>query len=477
MNNKETLRKINKNFLYNFLYEALIILSPLIITPYISRILGVELIGIRSYTFAILSYFELFANLGITMYGRREIARNLNDPDKKNRIFLELLTIKLIAFLIIFSVYCIVFFKCKILYEYKTLWIIWILHLMESFFNISWYFQGNEKYKLISIKGILLRILQIILTFSLVRGKQDFYLYLIIYATIPLLQGLTLWPFLKPDIHLKKIYFSNLKKHFKNIIIFFIPTISTTIYSNIDKIMLGTMIVSKKEIGYYESAQNIVLLATTIFTSIYTVMNSRISAELKNKMADYEYFIKVGLFMITSITFGLLAVSRTFILTFYGYEYQPVIKLLRLFCIIIVFIGLSSLISAIYIIPSDKQKYLSIFYIFATILNVIINTLFIPKFRTIGAIIGSIGAEGVVFIGCLLLSKKEISIRKYFIYGWQYLLCGLIMYIFISFLEHFLPITLYSLIIEIFIGILIYLFILLLLKRNNKKIKRKDLCI
>lgn len=469
MNISNKNKEISKNFFYNLMYEVIIILSPLIVTPYVSRVLGVELIGVRSYTFAILTYFELFANLGIAIYGQREIAKVMDDKQARSNVFLSLLTIKFISFLIIFIVYDITFFGFNLLSNYKTVWLIWLIHLFEAFFNVTWYFQGCEKFKLIAIRGIFLRTLQIILTLLFVKDPSDFVIYLIIYATIPLLQGASLWPFLINNIELSEFKNIKLKKHIKSIFVFFIPTIATAIYSNVDKIMLGSMLNTPIQTGYYDSAQSIVLIATTIFTSIYTVMRSRISAEVANNQnRSIDFFIRIALLMVFSITLGIFAISDSFITIFFGYEYEPVVPLLRIFCIVIFLMGISGFISAAYIVPYNKQKYISIFYVFATIINVLLNALLISKFEAIGAIIGSIAAEGAVFIGCIFLSRKEIPIKDYFSNGWKYSISGLVMFVLVYILDCVFPNQIIYLLLEILIGVGTFILILILL--NDKLI-------
>ena len=70
------MKKVNKNFMYNMVYQILLYIIPFIVTPYISRVLGAENIGIYSYTYSIVTYFMLLTLLGINNYGTRNIAKN-----------------------------------------------------------------------------------------------------------------------------------------------------------------------------------------------------------------------------------------------------------------------------------------------------------------------------------------------------------------------------------------------------------------
>ena len=461
----------NKNFIYNLLYEVIIVLTPLIITPYVSRVLGAELIGARSYTFAILSYFELFANLGIAIYGQREIAKIKNDREKRSRVFLSLFALKSVSFLLVLLGYCAVFFAFGVLSKYKVLFLLWIIHLFESFFNVTWYFQGVEKFKHISLRGIVIRIIQIIATLIFVKTTDDFYIYILLYALFPLLQAVSLWPFLIKDIEWKQIKNVSLRIHLKDVLVFFIPTVATVIYSNVDKIMLGSMLENTIQVGYYESAQHIVLLCTTVFTSLFVVMRSRISAQMteNNECATsiretIIYFVKVCSLVVFPVSFGLLAISDNFVIVFFGEEFEPVINMLRLFIPIVLILGLSGFISSIYIVPFDKQKYLAFFYIIATLLNVVLNFILIPVIFSYGAIISSIVAEFVVLLGCVFLSRKHFSIVDFLKCGWKYILSSLIMFASVFGIKFVLCYGLWQLVVEIVIGVLVYGLALLILR-------------
>ena len=79
---------ITQNYVYNLTYQILVIIVPLITTPYLSRVLGAENIGIYSYTLSIATYFILFGSLGISMYGQREIAYVQNDKYERSKTFI-----------------------------------------------------------------------------------------------------------------------------------------------------------------------------------------------------------------------------------------------------------------------------------------------------------------------------------------------------------------------------------------------------
>lgn len=136
-------KSIKRNYLYNMIYQVLVIIVPLITTPYLSRTLGAEKIGIYSYTLSIITYFILFGTLGVAMYGKREVAFVQEDRNERSKIFWEILIMRGctlgISLLIFYGTFCIVG-------QYKIYYRILILELLAYAIDISWYFQGLEEF-------------------------------------------------------------------------------------------------------------------------------------------------------------------------------------------------------------------------------------------------------------------------------------------------------------------------------------------
>ena len=88
---------VTKNYIYNLAFQILSLVFPIITTPYLARVLGVEQIGVFSYTYSIVTYFVLFASLGINLYGQREIAYVNDNMEKRSKVFHELMCVRIIC--------------------------------------------------------------------------------------------------------------------------------------------------------------------------------------------------------------------------------------------------------------------------------------------------------------------------------------------------------------------------------------------
>ena len=89
-------QSVKKNYIYNLAYQMLAVIIPLMIQPYIARVLGAGEVGAFSYTTAITGYFALVGNLGIATYGQLRVAAFRNDKKKVSAIFWELALLRLI---------------------------------------------------------------------------------------------------------------------------------------------------------------------------------------------------------------------------------------------------------------------------------------------------------------------------------------------------------------------------------------------
>lgn len=267
-------KSITRNYIYNVLYQVLIIIVPLITTPYLSRVLGAENIGIYSYTLSITTYFILFGSLGVAMYGQREIAYLQDKKYERSKTFFEILFMRFITLGIALVIF---YFSFVTTGDYSTYYKILILEIIANALDISWFFQGLEEFKKTVLRNSLVKIVSVVFIFILVKTKNNLIEYFIIYVLSNFLGNISLWLYLPK--YIEKIKFKELKvlRHIKPTIGLFIPQVAIQIYTVLDKTMIGSIIEDKSEVGFYEQAQKIVKLLLAIATSLGTVMVPRMA--------------------------------------------------------------------------------------------------------------------------------------------------------------------------------------------------------
>ena len=472
-------KSVMKNYIYNMLYEILAIIIPLITTPYLSRILGAENIGIYSYTISITTYFILFGSLGIAMYGKREIAYVQNDIKERTKTFFEIFLLRCITLSISLFLFYVSFCKNG---DYHVYYSILSMEIIANIIDISWFFQGMEEFKKTVIRNTIVKIISVICIFLFIKSASDLYKYFIIYTISTFIGNITLWLYIPNFIEKVKIKSLNLKKHIKPTVVLFIPQIATQVYTVLDKTMIGTIIENKIEVGYYEQAQKIIKLLLTIATSLGSVMMPRIAATYaKGDQKKVNEYMNKSFSFITMITiplvFGICSISYKFVPIFFGKGYEKVSPILCVISPIIVLIGLSNVTGTQYLLPTKQQKKYTLSVIIGAIINFILNLILIKKYKSIGASFATVIAELSVTITQFILIRKEINIKKVFKMSYKYLLASISIFIISSVIGLLIKNNLMSLALQILTSSIVYMLILILLKdvfllENINKIKR-----
>ena len=460
-------KSIRSNYMYNMFYQILTIIIPLITTPYLSRTLGTENIGIFSYTLSIVSYFIMLSVLGTSLYGQREIAYQCDNANERSQIFYEIQFIKMLSLIITSFIYII--FLC-IDNKYDIYYRIMIVELLSNFLDISWFFQGIENFKSIVLKNSFIKLVSLISIFIFVKTKNDLFLYFMIYVLANLFGNLSMWLNLKKYI-VKRAYKLNIKKHIFPIFSLLLPQMAMKIYKVLDKTMIGIMTTNMSEVGFYEQSQKIILLATTVISAYSTVVYSKMAYnysqknkdELKRTMSDSVMFI---LFLSIPITFGICGIASDFVPWFFGNEYLKVIDLLIFSSPIVIFVSITNLIGNRYLIITGREKLFTKTVVIGSIINVIVNYLLIPKYLSVGAVIGSIFAEGIVLVLQFSFIRNEIDMKRIYINTIKYFLSSIIMLLIILFINNLLNPSIISSIIEVIAGFLVYIIMLILLKED-----------
>lgn len=454
---------IKKNFLYNVFYQFLSLVLPMITAPYISRILGAESLGTYSYSYSIASYFLLFAMLGIPNYGNRSIAACRDDKVKMSVTFSNIYIIQFINSIIIITIYIV---YAVIFSENKQLTLIQIIIVISALFDISWFYFGIEQFKITVIRNTICKVFTVIAIFIFVKKTEDLWIYAFIMAISILASQILLWSFLKKYIYLSKPKFTNLKIDIKEIIVLFLPVLAYSFYRIMSKIMLGNMS-NMAEVGYFENADKIIVMPMGIITALGTVMLPRISnliAKGQHKLQklyienSFEFVTIVG----SALCFGLAGVSNTFAPIFFGEEFTKTGNLMTLLSITILFASWANVIRTQYLIPNKMDKIYVLSMVVGAISNILINLIFIPKYNSYGASMGTISAEFLVMLVQFWYVRKDLNVKKYIKINSIYLLFGFIMFLLVRFIGYYMSIDIITLIIQIFSGAITYIGLVLL---------------
>lgn len=459
-------KSLTRNYIYNLIYQIMVLILPLITAPYISRVLGAENIGIYSYTLSISAYFILFGSLGIALYGQREIAYKQKDKEKYSITFWEIFFLRILTMTIALILYYFIFAKGE---QYQIYYKVLILEIIGNCIDISWFFQGLEEFKKTVTRNMVVKLISVVCIFLLVKTKNDLYVYFWIYVLSILIGNISLWlyvPKYVSKIKLKNLHFL---KHLKPTIALFIPQIAIQVYTLLDKTMVGAIISDKSEVGYYDQGQKIIKILLAVITSLGTVMLPRIANTYsRGEKEEITRYMKKSFNMVFLLAFpmifGIIAVSKAFVPIFFGQGYDKVVILINVISPIILLIGLSNVTGTQYLLPIKRQKEFTTSVICGAVVNFILNSCLIWKYGAIGASIGTVIAELTVTLVQIYFVRKDFDLKKMVKLSQNYIIASIIMFIVCLIVRQVINNNFISVVTQVAVGGLTYGLCLLILK-------------
>lgn len=460
-------KSIKKNFIYNLIYQVMMLVSPLVVTPYVSRVLGVDTVGLYSYAESMAAYFVLVAVLGTSTYGQRAIGYVQEDKEERSRAFWDISLLRLLTSLVTLGAY--IGYAFLFAKENLVITLIFSLNVINVAFDITWFMQGMEEFGKTALRSILFRFACIAAIFLFVKDGNDLPLYALFMTASIVLGNLSLWLYLPK--YLVKVKGVNPFHDFKSVLMLFIPTIATQIYTVLDKSMIGWFSDGYNENGYYEQSEKIVKIALTAVTALGIVMIPRIAGTYKaGDMEKVKYYLynsyRYVWMMAIPIMFGFISIASVFTPVYYGPGYEKCAVLLPIFSVLLIMIGLSNVNGLQYFVPIGKENILTLTVSVGAVVNFVLNLILIPFFASLGASIASVIAEfAVTLTGFIYIWRtKQFSLKPIFTCSWRYWIAGIVMGGSLFGLKYLLPVEVWSLIVLIAVGAAVYFLTLTILR-------------
>ena len=458
---KNTSKSIGTNYFFHTLYQVVTLITPLVTTPYISRVLLAEGVGQYSFYYTFVQYFVICGNLGFSTYGQIQIARVRDDEKRRTQTFWEIFLVRLI----VFGISSLVYLVFSAFSENRVLMLILFGLMISGMADISWLYFGMDDFKSVSLRNILVKAISIIGIFSFVKTKNDVWIYTAVLTYSTLFGSLVIWFGInkivsKPENKL------NCLQHLKPALTFFLPNIATMIYTMTDKTMIGIITGSDAQNGHYEQAHKIEQILVQFLLSIGVVYRSQMARffEIKDELKIRESTCKamrIVLFASFPICFGLISISRDLVGWFLGTDFLPSIPLLRIFSILLIVISISNCMSNMYFIVTDKMNIFLLGTFSAAVINILCNLIMIPLWGAIGAALASVISELSMLIVFYFYSYEYFNIRLFYKSVINYTVASLLMLgIILAETRYLKPYVLSSVLIEIMTGVILYVLFL-----------------
>lgn len=400
MNEKKPSIKVN--FIMNAILSMSSFIFPLITFPYVSRTILPAGYGKTQFASSVIVYFVNFALLGIPTYGVRACAKVRDDRKKLSKTVQEIF---IIGFVMSIIVYIAFFMSVALVPKFrseKALFLIMSTSIMFYTIGVEWLFKALEQYKYITIRSLIFKLIALGAMFLLVHTEDDYVIYGAISIFASSASNVLNFFYARHFVDIKPMGGYNFKQHLKPIFVFFAMSCATTIYVHLDSVMLGFM-TTDEDVGYYNTGIKMKMILVSIVTSLGSVLLPRVSYYIKNKMYDeFERITKKALTFViifampVSLYFTIYA--RESVLFLSGIKYEPAIIPMMIIMGTVLLIGLTNLMGIQMLVPLEKEKYVLYSEIAGAIVDLAINALLIPRMASVGAAIGTLVAEMVVWI-------------------------------------------------------------------------------
>ncbi len=422
-------RTIKKNFAFNSAYQILNVVVPLVTTPYLSRTIGASGNGLFTYTQSIANYFVLFVQLGITNYGVREIASCGENRNARSETFWNIFAMNLVSGAIVSLIYFIYCFTLG--RENLLLSLIWGLWVVGSAIDVTWLLNGCQEFKIPMVRNFFTRLGGMAFIFLFVHTEADTWGYVFAIAAPFFINAALVWPFVRRYVDKVRPTWPKMASHLKPNLLLFIPVIATSLYTLLDKVMLGLM-AGYAETGMFDYAEKISKMPMAIITALGAVVLPKMTEVIAaGRMDEAKGLIKTTMWFMEACAFalccGITAVAPEFVPVFFGPGFGHCVQLMSILSLIIPLICATNVMGIQYLVPSHRDKGFTASVLTGAGVNLAINLFAIPAFGATGAAIATVASEVSVLLVQAWLVHDELELTAYLLGSISFAAIGIIM--------------------------------------------------
>ncbi|MBD5069158.1 MAG: oligosaccharide flippase family protein [Lactobacillus sp.] len=405
------MNKVLKNTVYQAIYQVLQIILPLITVPIVSTALGPKGVGIFNYTNSITNYFVLVAGLGLANYGVREIASVRDNKEALSKRFWELEYLNIFIAVGILAV----FFLITPNLNYSQYYLIESLMIIAALLDISWLYIGLEDFGKISLANFIVKVVSFMLIVYLVHNEGDLWKYIFIQSISTLLSQSVLWLPLRNKVSYMLVSLKDIWRHFMPACHYFISKIAITLYTNLNKTLLG-IFGTAAAVGFYSNSLTLVTILVTLVTSVDEALLPRMSSlnakgDEKQMHAILQKTIHLSMYFTIPLMFGIVVVTDQLVDWFFGYKFNFIKSIIPIFAPLVVIMPLGISIARQYLVPKGEIKSYNLSVIYSAIISVIINIILVPKYGIYGSIIATMVSETLVTVVRVVDLLKNTTFR------------------------------------------------------------------
>jgi len=373
--------KDNKVLLSNFFSLSILQVAnfvlPLLTIPYLIHVLGIELYGLLAFSTALIMYFLILSDYGFNLTATREISVYRDNREKVIEIFSSVMSIKIVLMLLGFAVLSLIVFSFDKFRDDALIYYLTFGMVLGQIMFPTWFFQGMEKMRYISILNIVAKLLFVILIFMFVKDKEDVYLVPLFNSLGFIVAGAISLFYIRKEFGIYFVFQNKetIEVYLKDGWHIFLSRIALVLYTTSNMFILG-LFTNNTVVGYYAIAEKVIGAIASLGRIVNQVLFPHLS-KLWNINRELYYKKFKNLFSSIFIAMSLIAILLYFLAPYIIYllagEYVvDSINLLQLMVVVIVLYPLGGLFSQSFV--TQKENYL---VTQVTVITMIVNLLLV----------------------------------------------------------------------------------------------------
>ena len=385
-------KKVISNFFYLSITNLVNFVLPVVTFPYLVEKLGVSNFGLLAFATAIISYFQTLTDFGFNLTATKQITIHKNDQEKINSIVNSVFFIKFMLLLLSFLILIfLVLFVNKFHESYEIYFLTFGLVIGQCLFP-SWFFQGFEKMKVISILNIFSKVIFTVFIFIFIKGKEDFYLVPIFNSLGQISIGIVAIIIMLKQYNIRFIIpnFNEIKFYFKDGWHIFIANISVTLYTSAIITLLG-FFSSNTIVGYYSIADKFIQIVRSFLTPLSQAVfpflsNKAVIAKEKVIYINSKIF-QFGIIPLLCFSVSLYFFSENILSLILKHGINESVIVLKILSPVPLLIFLANVFALFTMIVFGRNKQYSHIIISAGFVSLVLSFILIPLYKHIGAAI------------------------------------------------------------------------------------------
>jgi len=400
-----------ENFISLTTLQGISYILPLIVLPYLIRVVGIEKFGLIAFAQALAQYFMIFTDYGFSLSATRTIALIGEHKEKVSALFSSVMTVKLFFAAVSFLILCAILYFIP---KFRVDWLVYLLSFGTVIGNTLfpvWFFQGKEKMSYIAGVNVISGIIYAICIFIFIESPQDYLLVPLLGSVLSIISGILGCSIAFKKFQLKFIVqkYADIKRELKTGWDIFISILAVNIYTTSRVFAVGLM-TNNIFTGYYSVAERIANVIQTFpmdsFTRAVYPRISSVFARNKQRAIAIMYRIQDGITLGFVVCLPIAYFLAPWIIKFVsGSVHTEGVFTLRLLLASVFFVGANNF-KIQFLLVAGKQDLYAKIHILAALTGLPLIFILIRQFSYAGAALACVATEAGVFILTSLIVEK-----------------------------------------------------------------------